>query len=57
MKSPKQAHNEMNLNIAFIKREAEKQVEVILDGKFLHPCWRFCNFQIPCCDKFWFSIE
>jgi len=47
----------MNLNIAFIKREAEKQVEVIIDGKFLHPCWRFCNFQIPCCDKFWFSIE
>jgi hypothetical protein len=40
MKSPKQAHNEKNLKIAFIKKEAEKQVDVIIDGKFFTSyCW------------------
>jgi hypothetical protein len=40
MKSTKQAQRDKNLKIAFIKKEAEKKVDVIIDGKlFTSYCW------------------
>jgi hypothetical protein len=40
MKSAKQAQQNKNLKITFIKKEAEKQVDVIIDGKFFTSfCW------------------
>src|SRR5450759_1668469 len=40
IKSTKQVHNKHGLNVAFVNKEADKQVDVMVDGKlFTSYCW------------------